>query len=57
MSKFEENKPKRINELQQKLNELMDEYHAELYLNDSVYKAFARLEIALMDELNYTIKK
>lgn len=36
MSKFEENNPERLREFLDKLNELYDEYHPNLYTNDGV---------------------
>ena len=50
MNEFEKNKPKRIKEFKNKLDELYGEYHAELYLNDKVY--------SLLEELkNESVKK
>ena len=50
MNEFEKNKEKRVWELIEKINELMDEYHAELYLNNDVYKAFGQLNAVLINE-------
>ena len=43
MSKFEENKVTRLEEYRNKLNELYEEYHAEVYLNDAIFKKFMEL--------------
>jgi len=37
MNKFAENNPQRLKEFAAKLQELHDEYHANLYLIDEVY--------------------
>jgi hypothetical protein len=37
MNKFAENNPQRLKEFAIKLNELYDEYHANIYLIDEVY--------------------
>ena len=52
MNEFEKNKPQRIKELVVKLNELMDEYHAEFFLNDNIYEALDQLNSELFNELN-----
>ena len=36
MTEFEENNPERLQEFLDKLNELFDEYHPNLYTNDVV---------------------
>jgi alpha-L-fucosidase len=36
MDKFTENNPERLQEFLNKLNELFDEYHPNLYTNDGV---------------------
>ena len=52
MTEFEENHPKQLNEFLTKLNELVDEYHPNIYLIDSVFKGLMTIEIAILDELN-----
>ena len=37
-SEFEKNKVIRLEEYRNKLNELYEEYHAEVYLNDVIFK-------------------
>jgi hypothetical protein len=41
IGEFDSNKPARIKEFIIALNSLVDEYHAELYLNDSVFDAIS----------------
>lgn len=41
IGEFDSNKPARIKEFIIALNRLVDEYHAELYLNDSVFDAIS----------------
>jgi uncharacterized protein YdcH (DUF465 family) len=43
MSEFEKNKVIRLEEYRNKLNELYEEYHAEVYLNDAIFKRFMEL--------------
>ena len=43
MSEFEKNKVTRLEEYRNKLNELYEEYHAEVYLNDAIFKKFMEL--------------
>jgi hypothetical protein len=43
MNEFEKNKVIRLEEYRNKLNELYEEYHAEVYLNDSIFKKFMEL--------------
>lgn len=43
MSEFEENKVTRLEEYRNKLNELYEEFHAEVYLNDAIFKQFMKL--------------
>lgn len=43
MSEFEKNKITRLEEYRNKLNELYAEYHAEVYLNDTIFKKFLEL--------------
>ena len=52
MTQFEENHPKQLNEFLTKLNELVDEYHPNIYLLDNVFKGIRTIEIAILDELN-----
>lgn len=50
MRLVKESKEKRVWELIEKINELMDEYHAELYLNNEVYEVFGQLNTVLINE-------
>jgi hypothetical protein len=43
MSEFEKNKVIRLEEYRNKLNELYEEYHAEVYLNEAIFKRFMEL--------------
>ena len=43
MSEFEKNKVIRLEEYRNKLNELYEEYHAEVYLNEAIFKKFMEL--------------
>ena len=43
MREFEKNKVIRLEEYRNKLNELYEEYHAEVYLNDAIFKKFMEL--------------
>jgi hypothetical protein len=43
MNEFEKNKVIRLEEYRNKLNELYEEYHAEVYLNDAIFKKFMEL--------------
>ena len=38
MDEFEKNRIPRLEEYRNKLNELYEEYHAEVYLNDAIFK-------------------
>jgi hypothetical protein len=52
MTKFEENNPEQLKEFLLKLRYLYDEYHADLYTLDGVFKGIRTIEIAISDELN-----
>jgi Holliday junction resolvasome RuvABC endonuclease subunit len=52
MSEFEENNPKRLKEFLTKLNELVDEYHPNIYTIDGVFRGAMDIEIAILDRLN-----
>tara|TARA_R100000908_G_C3684331_1_gene101499 strand:- start:118 stop:654 length:537 start_codon:yes stop_codon:yes gene_type:complete len=49
-TQFEINKPKRINEFIKKLNNLYDEYHAELYLNNDIFNYINMIVAKAIDE-------
>ena len=52
MTEFEENHPQQLNEFLTKLNELVDDYHHDIYLLDNVFRGIRTIEIAVLDELN-----
>jgi hypothetical protein len=57
-SEFDTNKPTRIESFLRELDDLIDEYHAELYLNDELFaamndvKSAAKLEMGREDEMD-----
>ena len=59
-SEFDTNKPTRIESFLRELDDLVDEYHAELYLNDELFaamndvKSAAKLEMGREDEMDYS---
>jgi hypothetical protein len=52
MTQFEENNPAQLREFLTKLNELIDDYHHDIYLIDGIFKGFKTIEVAISDELN-----
>jgi hypothetical protein len=52
MSEFKENNPKQLKEFLTKLNELVDEYHPNIYTIDGVFRGVMDIEIAILDRLN-----
>ena len=52
MKKFEENNPERLKEFLKRLNELVDEFHPNIYLLDKVSRGVMEIEIGISDELN-----
>jgi hypothetical protein len=50
-SEFDINKPARVAEFLKALDVLVDEYHAELYLNDNLYNAIEMVKKAAKDEI------
>jgi len=57
MNKFEENNPAELREFLRRLNELVDDFHPNIYLLDKVFKGVLAIEIAVLDELNKDIKQ
>jgi Holliday junction resolvasome RuvABC endonuclease subunit len=52
MKEFEANNPEQLKLFLKQLNELVDEFHPNIYLIDSVFKGIQTIEIAISDELN-----
>ena len=52
MTEFEENHPQQLKEFLTKLNELVDDYHHDIYLINNIFKGIRIIEIAILDELN-----
>jgi hypothetical protein len=52
MTEFEENNPEQLKLFLAKLDELVDEFHPNIYLIDSVFKGIQTIEIAILNELN-----
>jgi hypothetical protein len=49
-SEFETNKPERVESFLKELDDLVEEYHAELYLSDEVFAGVEAIKIAAMAE-------
>jgi len=52
MNKFKENNSEQLREFLKRLNELVDDFHPNIYLLDNVFKGVRTIEIAISDELN-----
>ena len=52
MTEFEENNPEQLKLFLTKLNELVDEFHPNIYLLNGVFRGIQTIEIAILDELN-----
>ena len=52
MTEFKENNPEQLKEFLNRLNDLMDEFHPNIYLLNNVFRGFHIIEIAILDELN-----
>jgi hypothetical protein len=52
MSEFEENHPEQLKLFLRKLNDLVDEFHPNIYLLNGVFKGVREIEVAISDELN-----
>ena len=52
MTEFEENNPEQLKAFLTKLDELIDEFHPNIYLLDGVFRGVRTIEIAILDELN-----
>ena len=51
MNEFEKNRIPRLEEYRNKLNELYEEYHAEVYLNDAIFKKSMELGNEIYKEI------
>ena len=51
MTQFEENHPKQLKDFLYKLDLLIDEYHANIYLIDDVFRGVNKIEQAIESEL------
>jgi len=49
---YREIQKKDLQEFHSKLQDLMDEYHHHIYLNDGIFKGFQTMEIEILNELN-----
>jgi len=52
MTKFEFNNPTRLKEFLKQLNELVDEFHPNIYTLSGVFQGIQTIEIAILNELN-----
>ena len=52
LNKFEENNPAQLREFLKRLNDLVDDFHPNIYLLDNVFKGVRTIEVAVLDELN-----
>jgi Na+-transporting NADH:ubiquinone oxidoreductase subunit NqrE len=52
MTEFEENNQEQLKAFLKKLNELVDEFHPNIYLLNGVFKGVQTIEIAILNELN-----
>lgn len=50
-NELSENNPKQLNEFLTKLNELVDEYHHNIYLLDGVFEGIELIERTIEDKL------
>jgi hypothetical protein len=51
-NEFKENHSAQLKEFLKRLNELVDEFHPNIYLLDNVFKGVMKIEVAILDELN-----
>ena len=52
MKNFEEANPERLKEFLKQLNDLVDEFHPNIYLNDKIFNGLELIEIGVKEELN-----
>jgi Holliday junction resolvasome RuvABC endonuclease subunit len=51
MTKFEENNSQRLKAFLKQLNELVDEFHPNIYLMDEVFEGLEKIEKAIKKEI------
>jgi hypothetical protein len=54
-TEFDTNKPARIESFLRELDNLVQEYHAELYLNDDVFEGIEAVVNAAKEEINSSV--
>lgn len=52
MNQFKENNPERLREFLRQLNDLVDEFHPNIYTIDKVFNGLEIIEIGISEELN-----
>ena len=52
MNQFEENNPERLQKFLRKLNDLVDEFHPNIYTIDKVFDGLELIDIAIKEEIN-----
>lgn len=52
MNQFEENNPERLSEFLRQLNDLVDEFHPNIYTIDKVFNGLEMIEIGIKEQLN-----
>jgi len=52
MNQFEENNPERLQEFLSQLNDLVDEFHPNIYTIDKVFNGLEIIEIGIKEQLN-----
>ena len=57
MSEFKENNPVQLREFLKRLNELVDDFHPNIYLLDKVFDGVRIITVGILDELNKDTKQ
>jgi Holliday junction resolvasome RuvABC endonuclease subunit len=52
MKEFEENNPERLQEFLRQLNDLIDDFHPNIYTIDKVFNGLEIIEIGIKEQLN-----
>jgi archaellum component FlaC len=52
MENFKENNPEGLNEFLKKLDELVEDFHHDIYLLDGVFKGIKKIKKTIFKELN-----